>query len=167
MATQFAAERCRERPVAWISRTGTRGEQVTPAVPISEQLSLEAAVQRVSFSVLVPTQVPDPEHAPLMVMYHRPRGPSGVPSLRLSYSNFESRRHISLTECAVPDPDDAEYDWDTVQIAGRTLRVSDPGGEGKRIVALEQEGTHVRIWSDLDRGPLLDLASSLVPVERP
>jgi outer membrane lipoprotein-sorting protein len=53
--------------------TPRRGEQVRPADPIVEHLTLQAAVARIPFTVLVPVRLPDSEHGDVEVMYHPPR----------------------------------------------------------------------------------------------
>src|SRR5205814_1544826 len=54
------------------------GEQVRPADPIIERLTLSAAIARVPFVVLVPTRALDSSREAFEVMYH----PSGLRSPR-------------------------------------------------------------------------------------
>jgi hypothetical protein len=137
-----------------------RGEQVRPADPIVEQLTLAGAVARVPFAVLVPSRLPDPSHAVLEVMYHPPRVNGGRPHLTLMY---RGDGHLWLNQSYMP-ADLSEYEWEMVERDGRRMEISDPGAEaGTRIVRLEHLGTHVDIWSVLDRERLLDLAASLAP----
>ncbi len=135
------------------------GEQVRPEEKICERLTLESAVERMLFVVLVPSQLPDSEEAPLCVVYHPPRLRSPRSSLMIGYPTF----HLSESNSADPEWDRLE--WEALERNGKSLRISDPG-EGHRIVALEQEGTHVSIWSEMDREPLLDLAATLIPARR-
>lgn len=140
------------------------GEQVRPATPIVERLSLEAAVRRMAFPVLIPKEVPDADHAHVEVMYHPPRIPSTRPYLALMYRWDGREQSLWLQEAATVDAELEKLEWETISRNGRELRLSDPDVEGgRRGVALEQAGTHVTIWSDIAREPLLDLASSLVP----
>ena len=60
-----------------------------------------------------------------------------------------------------------EWEWEAVEHRGRRLEISDPGpGKAKRLVRLEHLGTHVDIWSELDRERLLDVAASLTPASQ-
>jgi hypothetical protein len=142
------------------------GEQVRPADPITEQLTLEAAVARMPFVVLVPAHLPDPEHSTVMVMYHPPRLRPSRAYLGLMYMGSEEYGSLWINQSDTPDPEVDELDWEHVERNGRSMRLSDPGAEGMRVVALEQEGTHVTVWSELDRERILDLAASLVPPHR-
>lgn len=142
------------------------GEQVRPADAITEQLTLEAAVARMPFVVLVPTRLPDPEHSTVMVMYHPPRWRSSRAYLSLMYMGSEECGSLWINQSDTPDPEADELDWEYVERNGRSMRLSDPGAEGMRAVALEQEGTHVTVWSELGRERILDLAGSLVPGHR-
>jgi hypothetical protein len=137
-----------------------QGEQVRAADPIVEWLTLAAAIARVPFTVLVPSRLPDPDHANFEVMYHPPRVNDSRPHLTLLY---RGEFHLSVDQSDTPADLDG-WDWEAVEWAGRRMEISDPGPEkGKRIVRLEHLGTHVDIWSDLDRERLLDLAASLAP----
>lgn len=144
--------------------TPAYGEQIRPPTPIVEHLSLEAAARRMPFTVLVPKDVPNADHAQLEVMYHPSRLPSTRPSLGLMYRWPGMELNLWLDEAATADPDLDEFEWEQIVRNGRTLRLSDPNVDGcYRYVAFEQSGTHVTIWSDIAREPLLDLAASLVP----
>ena len=98
------------------------------------------------------------------VMYHPPRIPSTRPYLALMYRWDGREQSLWLQEAGTVDAELEKLEWETISRNGRELRLSDPDVEGgRRGVALEQAGTHVTIWSDIAREPLLDLASSLVP----
>lgn len=144
--------------------TPAYGEQVRPATPIVELLSLEAAVRRMAFPVLIPKEVPDADRARLDVMYYPPRIPSSRPHLSLTYRWDGREQNLWIHEAATVDPELEKLEWELISRNGRELRLSDPHIEGgRRGVALEHSGTHVTIWSDIAREPLLDLAASLVP----
>jgi hypothetical protein len=133
-----------------------QGEQVRPADPIVEHLTLAAAVARMPFTVLVPTRLPDPNHAVFEVMYHPPRVNDSRPHLSLMYRGAFS---LWVNQAAAPAGRDG-LEWESVERCGRRMEISDPGpNKGKRIVRLEHLGTHVDIWSDLDRERLIDLAA--------
>jgi len=146
------------------SYTPAYGEQVRPAAPIVEHINLEAAVKRMPFTVLIPNQVPNAEHAHCEVMYHPPRVPSSRPFLSLMYRWGLSEQSLWLHEAETIDPELEKYEWEDVARNGRELRLSDPDIEGgRRAIALMHDGTYVTIWSDIAREPLLDLAASLAP----
>jgi hypothetical protein len=137
------------------------GEQVRPADPIVKHLSLQAAVAQMSFTVLVPVRLPDPEQADFQVMYHPPCQRSPRAHLCLMYRGDQA---LWIYERDAPDPELAKMEWELFERDGKRMAMSDPGvGAGMRIMALEQHGTHVTILSDLDREQLIDLAASLVP----
>jgi len=142
----------------------TPGEQVGPKIPVVEHLTLAAAVARMPFTVLVPTRVPDLEHLHFEVMYHPPRREGGWSHLVLMYSGGQEYDWLWVDESGHPDPSLDEFQWEPVANQGaaqKDLRISDPGKTpGMRIVAFEQQGTHVRIRSDLGRSQLIDLAMS-------
>jgi hypothetical protein len=144
------------------------GEQVVSEPQVVERLSLEAAKQRMPFTILVPSQLPDAAHGHLEVMYHPPRIRSPRPYLHLVYQfGFDTARDerncsIWMEQSITPSPQMNEFEWERVEHQGKAFRISDPGATGMRMVALEHSGTHVVITSQLDREELLDLASSLV-----
>ncbi len=140
----------------------TSGDQLRPAEPVVEHLSLDAAVRRVPFVVLLPKEVPDADHVQLEVMFDSSRDPSSPPHLMLMYRWNGRAQSLWLNEAATADPDLEDFDWEPISRHGHEMRLSDPDvAGGRRVVALEQSGTHVTIWSDIAREPLLDLAASL------
>jgi hypothetical protein len=139
------------------------GEQVRPAETIVEHMTLEAAIRRMPFVVLVPARLPDAEHSQVDVMYHPSRRRSPWAHLSLMYRGSEQYGSLWIYESDTPDPDSSQLEWERFEQEGKPMWISDPGNEGMRVLAFEQQGTHVKIWSDLDRGQLLDLAMSLVP----
>jgi hypothetical protein len=143
------------------SYTPRQGEQVRPADPIVERLTLQAAVLRMPFTVLVPKRVLGSEPGDFEVMYHAPRLRSPRPFLCLMY---RGRVSLWINESDSSDAELAKMEWEQVECNGKRMAISDPGvGAGMRVVSLEQEGTHVTIWSDLERDGLVDIAASLVP----
>jgi hypothetical protein len=142
------------------SYTPAIGEEVRPADPIVEHLTLEAAVARMPFTVLIPTRVPDPEHNHFEVLYYPPRSRSRRRGLSLMYRGGQS---LWIHESDSAEPDLANMEWEQIERDGKRMSISDPGGDaGTRILAMEQQGTHVMIVSDLDRERLIDVAASLV-----
>jgi hypothetical protein len=142
------------------------GEQVRPPDPRVVHLTLEAAIDQMPFTVLIPTKLPDPDHRRMEIMYDAPSLKSPRPDLTIMYWCFDADTHLWLHESNSPDPELQQYEWESVVCNGKGIRISDPGHDGKRIVSLEQIGTHVTIWSDLKRDQLLDLAASLAPGKR-
>jgi hypothetical protein len=146
------------------------GQQVAPAVPVVEHMSLEAAIARMPFTVLVPTRVPNPEHARADVMYHPPRRQGGWSHLTLSYRGSQAFGRLWVKQDGAPGflHDDLEWEWIASDgIVQNDLRISDPGeAVGMRIVAFEQHGTYVEITSDLDRTTLIDFARSFTAAPR-
>jgi hypothetical protein len=140
------------------------GEQVGPKIPAVERLTLAGAVSRMPFTVLVPARVPDAEHSHCEVMYHPPRRQRGWAHLALMYHGSEAYDHLWVDEGPHPDPSLDKFEWERIVVEGaiqKDLRISDPGDPtGRRIVAFEQNGTHVKINSDLDRAQLINLAMS-------
>jgi hypothetical protein len=140
------------------------GEQVGPKVPVVERLTLAAAIVRMPFTVLIPARVPDPEHADFEVMYHPPCRQGGWSHLAFMYRGRQEYEHLWVKQSGHPEPSLDCFEWEPVPnqaTAQKNLRISDPGQTpGMRIVAFEQQGTHVMIKSDLDRTRLIDLALS-------
>lgn len=136
------------------------GEPVRPPDPVVERLTLAAAVARMPFTVLVPARPPDPDRPDFEVLYHPPREDGSRPYLSLLYmGDARLSVHQSQTPATLEG-----LEWEAVERGGRRVAISDPGpGAGTRVVRLEHLGTHVDIWSDLDRDQLLDLVASLIP----
>ncbi len=142
------------------SYTPHPSDQVRTAAPIVERMTLEAAVARMPFTVLVPSCVPDAEHNDFEVMYHPPRPQSARAHLALMYRG-DHRLWINESDCA--EPETAEMEWEQIERDGKRMAISDPGVDaGMSILALEQAGTYVTIMSDLDRDRLIRVAFSLV-----
>jgi hypothetical protein len=139
------------------------GEQTLERGPISEQLTLDAAVLRMPFKVLVPTRVPDPAHSQFEVMYHPARMRSPRASLMFMYRGSAEYDSLWIHQAASQRSDHAELEWEPLEHRGMNLQISDPGAEGLRILVFDLEGTYVEIVSDLDRERLLELATSFVP----
>jgi hypothetical protein len=139
------------------------GEQVASAPPISEFLSMQAAIARVPFAVLLPDPITDAEHTQLQFDYHPPRGPglTGRQSLTIHFFNFESRVSLWLTESDSADPDDSKYEWVEYEAKGQKVHVSDPGQQGLRLASVVKDGTHVGICTSLRTSEILDLAATL------
>jgi hypothetical protein len=139
------------------------GEQLRQPIPVAEHLTLEAAVARVAFTVLIPTRVPGSGGHQLDVIRCPARPKSPREYLWIAYRHLDELERLWLSESATISPDHEEYEWERIEKDGREILISDPGATGQRKVYLKQEGTHVDIDSDLDRDRLIDLAFSLRP----
>lgn len=137
------------------------GQQVHEAVPIAHQLSAKGAAARVPFKLLFPrkqsgteTQLEEVMHAPARVG----RDEHLTVSVR---GNRECKLWYYLR--ARPEREmQRDLEWETVEISGRKLNISDPEvPEGLRVLSFEQAGTCVEIVSDLPRADLFDFALSM------
>jgi hypothetical protein len=138
------------------------GEQVRPAVPVIERLTLSQAIQRVPFTVLILGTVLEAEGIILRDVTHfPPGGRRDREQLYLPYNEV----NLHIRQARTPDPEIGDFEWETIEFGGEELRISDPGqGDGKCIaIVLERLGTHVMMYSDLDREKLIRLAMTLVP----
>jgi hypothetical protein len=119
----------------------------------------------VPFVVFAPPRLPDGSQS--HIMYIPPRFPRSTEwHLTLMYMGTQWCRFLWLTEGTTPDPESDNLEWEAVSVGDRAMRISDPGPNGVRVVAFEDQGTHVAVWSDLGRERILDLAASLTPVPR-
>jgi hypothetical protein len=141
------------------------GDQVQPEAPLFEELrSREEAISRVPFQILFPTLMHEPEYRFSKITYHRPRRTGDQSNLSLSYYSMDGNFSVYVCENAEPDAEPDDYEWERLTHEGITqteLRISDSGeAEDERVVAFEQNGTHVTIISNLDRTKLLEIALS-------
>jgi len=127
-----------------------------------EPMSVEEAAQRASFTVLVPTRLPQgwTLHANYTPPCSRPARPESVTVHAVDDARRESR--IRINQSAAPLGDG--LDWEIVEHSGRRISIfvnHAPGSafEGK----LDVRGTYVRASGNLDRGAFLDILASLAP----
>jgi outer membrane lipoprotein-sorting protein len=148
---------------ALFSYTPELGEQVRPAIPVTEQMSLEAAVARLPFRILIPTRGIDFDRAHLHTFYHPSRKGSDRPYFSIMYFLHHSHS-LWIHESQFPDPSFDHYEWERLEIEGQTLWLSDPGqAGGDRIIYLAHDGTYITIHTSLLRKQAIDLALSLEP----
>lgn len=140
-----------------------------------EDLTLDAAIEKMSFTVLTPTKIPNPDRFTCDVHLHPKSRKKSQTTLHISYRGGEKSMFewsFWITECDSPNPQDNEFEWEEVPSSSSdqsNLKISDPGDsiEGAmRIVSFRQRGTYVSITSDLPRDVLLDTAMSFVPAKR-
>lgn len=137
------------------------GDDSVETVERTRRLSSPAVAQaRVGFAVFVPKDLPDGETASMDVTLDK-LCRTGEETVRLSYRWDESDRSLWINQGTARDRDDSEYEWVELHQPGLDLKISDPGGEGMRILALEKEGTHISITTNLDLEAALKLAASL------
>ena len=77
---------------------------------------------------------------------------------------------VWVCEGAEPDAELDDYEWEHLTYEGaaqKDIRISDSGNpDDQRIVAFEQGGTYVTVYSDLDRTKLIEIALSFKAVVR-
>ncbi len=79
------------------------------------------------------------------------------------YRGAAGYEHLSLNQSATPDREESNLEWESVVLPAMTVRISDPGEQGMRIITLVKDGTHISLMTDLGRALALDIASSLAP----
>ncbi len=140
------------------------GDRVQPKPPLYEELSREVAISRMPFQVLFPTSIDEPDYRLSSIEYHRPRWAGGWSNLSLSYVSMDGILSVSVWESAEPDAELDDYEWERLPYEGITQKdmgISDSGkAEDQRIVAFEQSGTYVTVYSDLDYAKLIEIALS-------
>jgi len=140
-------------------------QEVRPATPISERLTLEAAVERMPFTVLLPSRVSESAKGPFEVVYHPPRRNSPRACLSLFWYSDEPSLWIDQSDQADSD-EIAKLEWEQIEIDGARLAISDPGVDGgTRVVVCERHGTHISAKSNLERAALVDVVASLAPAK--
>ncbi|MFO0949179.1 MAG: hypothetical protein U1D30_25255 [Planctomycetota bacterium] len=139
-------------------------ESVSTPKPIMETLTLDDAIARMPFPILLPTKMPWDKPASFTFRFHPPRKGSHRSQLLLSSSGD---RVFWMAQSDVPDPDLGRLEWESILHSDQAMKVSDPGdGGGLKVVTLEREGTHVSLYAEMDRRELLDIAASLMPAKR-
>ncbi len=142
------------------------GEQVHPSVPVVEHVSLDAAIARMPFTVLVPNPLPDADHTHLEMMFHPARKKSPRAFLTLSFHGSDRFHHTWIHESDSPETDHDSYEWTCVHHCGLELLLSDPQiADAYRVLSFQHEGTHVKIFSKLSPPVLFDLAASMSTAE--
>jgi hypothetical protein len=142
------------------------GEQVRPTTPPVESMTLKEAAGRLPFAILIPTRGIDFDRAQRHTMYHS--STKGRPVFRIVYQVWASPDWTWIHESAFPDPSFNHFEWERLELNGKTVWVSDPGqAGGKCLLYLNQQGTYVTIHTNLQREQAIDLALSLEPASVP
>ena len=133
-------------------------EAIRAAEPITEQLTLSAAMARVPFALYLPSQLPGGQHQGYQVMYQPPDRRSDRPHVTIMYMS-DLRLWIDRSDERSKDLERLEFE--SFEACGKQMMISDPG-EGLRVLTLQLNGTHITIYSDLHREELIRLASSMI-----
>lgn len=149
----------------FVSPDGSPVRSPRDTFPRPEPLSVEEAARRASFTVLVPTRLPegwavDATYSPPS---DRPPRPDQV-NLHLGEADRTAPR---LRIHQSPRPHDDGLEWETVEQRGRRIllwRHSSPGATYE--AKLEVQGTHVRASGNIDRDALVHIVASLQPAPR-
>lgn len=141
--------------------TPQAGEQVLPARPTVERLTLATAAARMPFVVLVPKDCPGIEASGFEMMHHPQVPETGTAALNLM---FRGERKLWMKQSDAEDSLLAELDWEHLERDGQKLAISDPKDpNGLKVVEMRFHGTHVTIMSDFPRDELIRVALSLAP----
>lgn len=138
------------------------GKPTRDAEPIVQRMTLEAAIEKVPFTILLPKM--RPEFGERDVHYHPPRG-KRPESLTIHYHGGDANR-LWFNLRPEPDPEMQDrLEWEEIEFAGRRFQLSDPEVEGAlSILTFNQNGTWVEIVSNLPRNESLNLAASFEAV---
>lgn len=132
------------------------------AEPVTRSVSLESAIAKAPFTVLLPTIQPAEENPHIHYEPGSRRSPGE--KLVVMYIGRDSGSfwfHL----CSEPDPKlDEDLEWEVAEFSGRRFTVSDPETEGGTVVVrFQQEGTWVAVYSDRPVREFLEIAASFAP----
>lgn len=130
--------------------------------PHPESMSVEEVARRASFTVLVPTRLPDgwTLDASYVPPSDRPARKDAV-TIRVLEERHKSPR-LRIQQSSEPLQD--MLDWEIIEHNGCSISVfanNTPGGAYEAKV--EIRGTHVRVSGDLEQAAFLDIVGSLGP----
>jgi hypothetical protein len=141
------------------------GQPVRNAVPITERITLDAALAKVPFTVLLP-KITNSEDSPHL--NYEPLQPDGTgESLTIFYHQTGPNR-LWFRLRQNPDSTMAnELEWEELEASGRRFQLSDPqSDDGIMVLRFCQDGTWVDLFSDHSRNELLRIAASFQAVAR-
>ncbi len=143
----------------------TAGQVLREALPVVEQISLKAAASRVPFPFLLPPEEFLQENGCSDIMYNSARGDSDA-YITVFFNGINSNS-LWFDLRGQPDVEIEEsLEWEEVEVSARTFKLSDPNTEaGLSVLAFKHDGTHVYVFSDMQRSELFDFALSLKTVE--
>jgi hypothetical protein len=140
------------------------GKQTRDAEPVVQQISLEAAIDKVPFTVLLPKLAS--EFGERNVHYSPPRA-KRPENLTVHYHGDALKRFWFNLQLELDAEIRDRLEWEEIEFAGRQMKLSDPEVDGAlSVLVFNQEGTWVEIVSDLSRDELLKVAASFVAVRR-
>ncbi|WP_145434278.1 hypothetical protein [Lacipirellula limnantheis] len=140
------------------------GKHTRDAMPVVQRMTLEAAIDKVPFTVLLPKV--RSEFGGCDVNYEPPRGkrPEG---LGIHYHGGDSNRFWFHLRAELDPEMQDRLEFEEIEFSGRRFQLSDPEIDGAlSILVFQQDGTWVEIVSDFARNDLLNLAASFKPVAR-
>ncbi|WP_145059631.1 hypothetical protein [Adhaeretor mobilis] len=139
------------------------GQSTRSTEPVTQRVTLETAVAKVPFTVLLPKRGvgegnPDLHYEP----GKNERAGESVFVMYLGDGSNSVWFHLR----AKPEPESDEgLEWEEVEVAGRQIEISDPEVEGGMIcLRFCQDGTWIEVVSDHSRQDLFDIAMSFEPV---
>jgi hypothetical protein len=134
------------------------GMQTRDAVPVVQRMTLEAAIDKVPFTVLLPKM--GPEYGECDVHYAPPRG-KRPESIGVHYHGGDSKRFWFHLRPELDPEMQERLEFEEIEFSGRQFQLSDPEIDGAlSILVFHQDGTWVEIVSDLARNELLEVAAT-------
>ena len=121
-----------------------------------------AAQNDVGFTVFVPTKLPFGENVREHFHVHQ-QTQEDAPIVFSMYSDFEVKKHLSIQQSTQRGKDHDSYQWQTIEHSGMSIKISDPGEEGMRLISIEKDGTFIGIMTELPRELSLEIAATMVP----
>jgi hypothetical protein len=141
------------------------GQPMRTAVPITERITLEAALATVSFTVLLPTigNCEGPPH-----LHYQPLQPDGTGENLTVFYHQTGPNRLWFRLRKKPDREmENELEWEEVEVSGRCFQISAPESDnGLTVLKFCQDGTWVEVFSDHSCDELLKIAESFEAVER-
>lgn len=134
------------------------------AAPVVQRMTLDAAIAKVPFTVLLPKLAP--EFGTAEVHYEPPRGKrsEGLGVFYLGESTKSLWFHLRSEFDAETQ---GRLEWEEIEFSGRRFQLSAPEVEGAlSVLVFEQAGTWVDVVSDLPRDELLRVAASFEAVAK-
>ncbi len=141
------------------------GQPIRKAVPITEPITLEAALAKVPFTVLLP-KIASSEGSPHL--HYQPLQPNGTGENLTVFYHQDGPNRLWFTLRQSPDSEmESELEWEEIEVSGRRFQLSDPeSDDGMMVLRFSQDGTWVDVFSDHPRNELLRIAESFQAVAK-
>lgn len=139
------------------------GQSIRSAEPVTQRVTLESAIAKVPFTVLLPKRGVG-DRAPEL-HYEPGRDQAAGESVSVMYlGNGSNSLWFHLR--AKPDPElDERLAWEEMEVGGRRFEISDPElDSGMIVLRFCQDGTWIEMVSDHSRQDLLEIAQSFEAV---